>query len=117
MSKLTDLTYLKSVCDGDSSFMTEMIETFLQGTPEIIDQLKVACKNQNWAEVGAVAHKVKPSITFMGIESMKDLILDIEHSGKDARNVEKLMGKIEEFENGCEMAYRELRETIAEINA
>ena len=117
MSKLTDLTYLKSVCDGDQAFMTEMIETFLQGTPELIDQLKVACLNQNWAEVGAVAHKVKPSITFMGIASMKELILDIEHSGKDGREVEKLKGKIDAFEAGCESAFQELKNTIAEINA
>ncbi|BDC99365.1 Hpt domain-containing protein [Persicobacter psychrovividus] len=117
MSTMIDLTYLKSICDGDTDFMNDMIETFLQGTPDMIKQMKEACQSQDWARLGALAHKVKPSISFMGISSLEALILEIEHSGKDAKNLDKMAGMVEEFEQGCEAAYVELREVMETNNA
>ncbi|UII25240.1 ATP-binding protein [Fulvivirga maritima] len=111
-ARITDLTYLKSICDGDKTFMRDMIETFLMNTPPTINEMQKWINKAEWFKVGNLAHKIKPSITFMGIESLKPLIKNIEVYGKDNYHTDLIPTLVDELSEKCQVAYKELRKEL-----
>ena len=106
--RITDLSYLVSICGDDDDFKTEMIETFLKNTPPLINDMKNYLIESEWKMIGDIAHKMKPSFTFMGIHSAKDLILSIEKQGRMRENVKEIPTMILELESICLGAFAEL---------
>ena len=106
---VVDLSYLKDISDNDEEFIKDMILSFMENSPLMIDQIKKAAKVENWGEVGNIAHKIKPSIVFMGINSIKDVVETIESSGLKAKNVDRIPALIARLEATCQQACEELR--------
>jgi PAS domain S-box-containing protein len=109
-NQLTDLTHLRKMSNNDESFMQDMIKAFCDNTPLILEQLEKSCKEKNWEEVGALAHKLKPNLAFMGISSLKDPILDIEHSGKNGEKTADLPVKVDSMIKNVQFAIKELQQ-------
>ena len=110
--KLTDLTYLRSLSDNDEQFVQDMVTSFVEKTPILINQLISASESQDWPMVGSLAHKLKPNLAFMGIEELKSLVLDVELSGKDSQQLEALPAKIERLTSRCFEAIDELKSEL-----
>ncbi|MEL7006525.1 MAG: ATP-binding protein, partial [Bacteroidota bacterium] len=72
--KITNLSYLSGVCHGDKDFMRDMIETFITNTPQSLKAMHEAAEKKDWVTVGRNAHKIKPSISFMGLEDLKPIV-------------------------------------------
>ncbi|MCG8385053.1 MAG: ATP-binding protein [Cytophagales bacterium] len=106
---ITDLTYLKNVSNGDKVFMKEMVETFIKNTPIAINEMQKWMNEAEWEQIGKVAHKIKPSITFMGIDRLKPLIKNIEDYGKENYNTDHIPNLIETFSTECQKAIDELK--------
>ncbi len=113
---MTDLSHLVSICGDDDDFKIEMIETFLKNTPPLINEMKNYLINSEWKMIGDIAHKMKPSFTFMGIHSAKDLILSIERQGRMHENIEEIPGMILELESICVGAFAELEKELILAN-
>ncbi len=110
--KVTDLTYLKSICDGEREFMREMIETFVDTTPATLDSMRKWVEEKQWSDIGKSAHRIKPSITFMGINSFKESIKELERYGKDEINTNEIPGLVSELTETCQQAFKELKEVL-----
>lgn len=108
MSEL-DLTYLNEISGGDEEFIAEMIETFLEETPKDAADMRTHLGEQNWTELGKVAHKLKSSIKMFGFETLKNQVLFLEQSGKSGENTDVLPSKVNEFLDGLDAALEELR--------
>jgi len=91
---LYNLDMLKEMSGGDESFIVMMVQLFTDTTPEIIGQMKAAAQAESWSELGGLAHKIKPTIDSMGIDSLKELIREVEKDGKNSANVEDLPQKV-----------------------
>ena len=85
-----DLTYLRDVSSGSNEFMVEMIELFLDQTPAYFDQLEVLIKEESWAKVAEIAHKIKPTLAFMGADAAKDQMAEIEANARNLTNTESI---------------------------
>lgn len=109
---VTNLKYLKSICDGDTKFMKDMIETFVSTTPSTINEMQNWSNKADWELVGKLAHKMKPSITFVGLEQAKAIIKDLEESGKNNVNTDKIPSKINQLGELCQKAFKELRQAM-----
>lgn len=110
MQSIVDLTYLETVCEGDKEFMREMIQAFVSSVPGSINEIKTLASGGEWAEVAKVSHKMKPSVTFMGIEPMKEKIVELETGAKKGDEpvmLQKLIGEIEQI----------VQRAIIELNA
>jgi len=94
--KVVDLAYLASVSGGDKAFMREMIEVFLTAVPETIDSFKENV-GKDWSAVSSTAHKIKPSITFMGIETLKEVVREIEINSKEEKELDKVHDLVDLF--------------------
>ena len=106
--KITDLSYLRKMSSNDESFIQEMVTSFIEKTPEIIAQIKQANKDENWQEVGEIAHKLKPNLAFMGIDSLKKLILEIEANANNKSNTKDIPDLIEKLTSSVKVAIAEL---------
>ena len=86
-----------------------MVKSFITQSPKDIENIQFHFSNQQLDDVANLIHKIKPSITFMGIHSLKDLVVDMEENAKH-KNIELLEEQLERFENTCQIAIKELKE-------
>lgn len=84
--KYTDLTYLKKLSKGDDDFVKQMISIFINQTPTAIQKMEADLSNKDWASLRAVAHKMKPSFSFVGVTSLQEKIETIEDNAAQGTN-------------------------------
>ncbi len=85
-----DLSYLRDVSSGSNEFMVEMIDLFLQQTPVYFEQLDQFIRDKNWTKVADIAHKIKPTLSFMGADAAKDDMAEIESNARNLKNLDKI---------------------------
>jgi len=83
-----DLSCLQNVVSGSNEFMIEMIELFLTQTPAYFDQLDQLIKDEKWSAVADIAHKIKPTLAYMGIEAARGSMAEIEQNARNLKNLE-----------------------------
>ncbi|SDK37859.1 HPt (histidine-containing phosphotransfer) domain-containing protein [Catalinimonas alkaloidigena] len=107
--KAVDLTYLIEFSDDDHEFIRDMIETFLENTPEDLHRLRVALVQDDWPAVRDVAHKIKPSVTFLGLHALKEDIVVLERLAKQGKPAEMIRALSQKLMAVCQRATEELR--------
>lgn len=85
-----DLSYLRDVSSGSNEFMIEMIELFLDQTPGYFEQLNQLISDENWPRVAEIAHKIKPTLAFMGADAAKDRMAEIEANARNLTNTDSI---------------------------
>lgn len=109
---LIDLSYLENISAGDDLFITEMINTFLNNTPVAITEMKEFGRTKDWSNVARVAHRIKPSATFMGIKALKPILQRIELFGEEADPDKSIPTLIKELDTICKSAYIALKKIL-----
>jgi HPt (histidine-containing phosphotransfer) domain-containing protein len=114
-----DLSYLKEVSDGNTEFIIEMIDIFLMQTPSQVVLLSEAINNEDWEKIAAVSHKMKPTFAFVGVESAKDAMAEIELAARKKEDFNGIVSKYDEMKNVFETIFsklevikKELQETV-----
>ncbi|MCW5912188.1 MAG: response regulator [Cyclobacteriaceae bacterium] len=79
---LVDLSYLRKMSNNNQDFINEIIGTFLDSMPNSISEINQNSSSGNWEQVAKIVHKIKPTITLMGIHSLKDKIALLENEAK-----------------------------------
>ncbi len=92
-----DLTSLKEMTGGDPELMKEMLEIFLSKTPELIEQLEKEFNEKNYSVMSTVAHTMKPTFSYVGIQKGHDLSLKIEEFSEESDKKETLKTNVEEL--------------------
>ncbi len=75
---LYDLTQLKSISRGNKEFISKMILLFIDLVREDTKTLNNAIASEDVSTIRRIAHKIKPSVDLMGIETIKDDIRKLE---------------------------------------
>lgn len=108
--KITNLSYLISVCDNDRVFIQDMIDTFISTTPPTINEMQKWVNKAEWHKVAGLAHKLKPTITFMGLESLKPVIKHIEEFARENYQTDQIPQLVNVLSEKCRIAFKELQE-------
>jgi HPt (histidine-containing phosphotransfer) domain-containing protein len=88
MNLTIDLTYLNELCDNDSSFIVDILETFLIEVPKDIQQLKTYIQAENIVHTGLLIHKTKASLKLLGVQELLTFAVKAEQLAKiDSENV------------------------------
>jgi HPt (histidine-containing phosphotransfer) domain-containing protein len=93
-----DLSYLEEIANGNTEFIIEMIDLFLQQAPEILDQISDKVAKKDWTSAGNLAHKLKPTFAMIGIHKGKELSEKIEKNargGLDLYGLPQLVGELD----------------------
>lgn len=112
-----DLTYLNEIAGGDSEFMIDMIDIFLEQTPVYTEQLIAALNDKDWKTVGDIAHKIKPTLAFMGANRANEQMALIEQNARTESNLEDIAREFAEVKAVCEVLYTRLQKVKADLQA
>ncbi|MGB0806613.1 MAG: Hpt domain-containing protein [Salibacteraceae bacterium] len=107
--KLYDLSILSEMVYGDTDFMKELVDTFIEYAPVDTGELKEFALKQNWEETSKKAHKLKSSIRTIGVTSLSDLILEIEIDAKELKEIELINKKIDQFSQTLDLVLDQLK--------
>ena len=78
MEQLYDLGKLLSIARNDNGFILKMLQLFISESGQGLIKLNEAYESGDLKTVKYYAHRMKPSITNLGITSIKDDILALE---------------------------------------
>lgn len=88
-----DLTYLREVASGNTEFMIEMIDIFMEQTPIFVDDLTKAIDAKDWQKIAEISHKIKPTLAFIGVDSGRTVMEEIEKDARSEKNYEEIVEK------------------------
>lgn len=110
-----DLSYLRQIADNNSGFMIEMMEMFLQKTPEALNEMQQHYTEKNWGELRNVAHRIKPSFGYIGIKEIHATLAQIEACSETQSNLETIPDMMKQVQQAFDFALEALTTEIAQL--
>ena len=98
--RLLNLSKLEKMMNNEDEMVKRMLIKFKDLTPNYIDDLNKAFIDQNWNELSKIAHKIKPSINLVGIDSLNTDFQNLEAFAldeKDLRSIPEIMKRINSY--------------------
>jgi CheY-like chemotaxis protein/HPt (histidine-containing phosphotransfer) domain-containing protein len=106
--KLTNLEYLRVLSEDNESFFRDFINLFLSNTPETMAALNNSLEIKNWEGVRQAAHKIKPSLNYLGLKDAQKKAANIEEYAKELSELEIIPGLVGELNETLSAVYKEL---------
>lgn len=107
-AKVSSLDSLRDIVGGDLLTMYEMINLFLSQTPAALDRMLTLNNTGDWKELYKAAHRLRPTLGYMGITEAVEIMLNVEKSALSetgTASIERLLNKVAAL---CRIAYTEL---------
>lgn len=111
-----NLSYLEDITGGDREMMLEMLDLFINDIPAQVNIIKELSQNKDLINLGSEAHKLKPTLQYVGLFEMFELVKGLEalsKSGKYSNDLETIVMKLEELSNQCIPLLNEKREEFS----
>ena len=106
------LTKLQDIAKGNQKFIDKMLRLFIDQIPDSVNYIKTAYKEGDFEKIKKTAHKIKPTIDIMEIESLKDDIRHIEKYAEIYQSSEQLENLISHLDEVVERVVEELNERV-----
>jgi CheY-like chemotaxis protein len=107
--KIVDLTYLQNISNSNSQFINDMVMAFLDSIPKSIKEIKSNTEAGEWTELARSVHKIKPSLTLIGLHSSREKALLLEDLAKQRKSLEKIPSLVSSLCEELTTALNELR--------
>lgn len=115
--KYTDLTYLGQRTKGDAGLMSEMITLYIGQTTSLIKEMIASEKSKEWKALQAVAHKMIPSFSIVGIaKQYEDLAKALQEAARTGAEPEKIRDLVMTLGHVLVRACEELETELGLIN-
>lgn len=111
--KHIDLTYLNTMSDGDQEFIRSMLESFIRNVPQHLTNIRLYLEQKEWDALAGEVHKLKPTLKYLGVNSMNALILETEVSCKERKNLDQVEKGIADIITIAEHVINEARDMVA----
>lgn len=116
ITKCTNLDYIKKLTKSDNKLMSEMINLYLDQTPELIQIMNQSFVSKNWKLLYDAIHKLIPSFKIMGmgaeIEKVAKNVQDFASLSFSDKGMPEMILQID---NCCNQACIELRLDLIEM--
>lgn len=111
-----DLSYLKSVSGNNETFIKEMVETFVQSIPQSLKDLEKAMEQYDSEKLTRITHQVKPSLTLLGLDSLRETAVTLEGGFKTTKLPNEQLSKLLTiFIKSCSDAIKSLKEELTTL--
>jgi PAS domain S-box-containing protein len=115
-NKYTNLDFVKQLTKNNPDMILEMINVYLEETPQLLQRMRTAWQKKDWEELRAAAHAILPSFSTMGFkEEYTEMAKKVQELAIKKEGAEELKEIIEKLETICNKAYEELKEEIVAI--
>jgi len=98
MTNNIDLTYLQEISGGDTSFIKEMLELYINTTAQEVALYKNLLQNQDYEGINHLAHKMKAPIQMLGANELFNLVRTVENNSKKGIELNFLPEQISRIE-------------------
>ncbi|WP_051313162.1 ATP-binding protein [Sporocytophaga myxococcoides] len=105
---MADLSFLRGMTSNNKDQMLKYINMFLDSVPGDWQKLKEKAAENNWKEVGLIAHALKPRVKYMGIKVGSDIVQQIEHQSVEQIDLEIMQELIAKFDSILYLTYQQL---------
>ncbi len=112
-TSVIDLEYLKTLSKGDELFEKNMIRSFSIQMPEELDRLKSSILEKDYEQIGSIAHNMKSTLSFMGLNQLTPLLQQIEQECKKQNGIARISDNFTLINATCQLAITEARELIS----
>jgi response regulator RpfG family c-di-GMP phosphodiesterase len=93
---------------GEPEFMVQLMNMFLEKTPEALLQMEQFSQIENWKGISFVAHRIKSVFVCMGLSHLQKELLVIEEITNNQTNLDTLPGLLAHLKEGCNEAYSQI---------
>lgn len=107
-TQLTDLEYLKTTCGGSMDLVRNILQSFLDKTPEIISDMRKNFSEKNLESLKGNAHKAKSTFLIIGAQLTGKKLESIEHNAL-AGEENAIEGLMTDVEQESQLIYNELQ--------
>ncbi len=114
-TKLTDLSYLRSLTGGANDKMIKYIRMFLSGAPISIQQMELYTMSKDWSGLRQTAHALKPQLGYFGAKGSEELVKGIEKMAADQVDLDRIPVQIENFRKQYDIISAELEIALHEL--
>ncbi|MFL5764065.1 MAG: Hpt domain-containing protein [Bacteroidia bacterium] len=105
----TDLSYLNQLSNGSEDFIDKMTGIFLEQTPEALENLDKHLAAKDWKALRGTAHKMKSSLSIMGIKELEPVMVKLEDYCDKEINLDQVPALVEQVKHVCREAMEELK--------
>lgn len=107
--RLYNISMIEAIGKSNPAFIEKMIVMFVDFVGKDFEKLKDAASNNNWAEVGQIAHKLKSTLGNMGVTSLVPHVVDLETQTGDP------LPLIKALDTGLEKVFVQLRQDYPDL--
>ncbi len=108
--KNIDLAYLINVSNNNQKFIDDMLAAFLESIPKSVKEILAFAETKKWGELSRAVHKLKPSLTFLGMNSAKEQALILEDLAKQKKDSSVVLSLAHGLCKQLNQALEELRQ-------
>ncbi len=92
-----DLEYLEMIAPGNKGFFAEMMKIFRTESVLSVNKMKEQIMNDDYNALAKTAHAMKPTGTYIGVNSMTTLVSNLERVAPagNAGEIERIMQELQ----------------------
>ncbi|MEC8401226.1 MAG: Hpt domain-containing protein [Bacteroidota bacterium] len=92
----------------------EIVELFLQQAPRFMEDMVMCVRQSRWSDLHPLAHKLKSSVTMLGMTGLAPLVLEIERTSKFGGNPSTLPQLVSDLTSQMEAVCRAISQDLSE---
>ena len=94
-----DLSYLEDITGSDKDMMLEMLNLFIEDIPSQVEKIREAVEEKDMKSLGTESHKLKPTLQYVGLNEMYELVKKLEAIGKSGEYTNEVSNLTQELVN------------------
>lgn len=111
-NRIINMATLQDMADGNTEFIDEMINMFLEDTPDCLAKIEVALTEGDHDTIQRISHKMKPSMGFMGMPKLEATIAEMERKAEGKEDITEIKDLFQSVNAKCEQAFLELKQEL-----
>lgn len=110
--KYINTEYLEKVTAGDPQIIREIVDLFREQVDESFKQMLLYLEAGDYYNLGMLAHKVKSSVSIMGMNDLASMLKTFELQAKESKETGMYRSYIERYGKETAIALKELEDLI-----
>lgn len=106
--KEANMDYLMDLSGGEQSIIREMVQLFVSQTPGYLEELAGFIENRDWENTLSMAHHIKPTLSYMGAEDLRNILQEIERMAIENQDYDRIVATFAPLQQRFEVLFAEL---------
>ena len=113
--QLIDHDALDRNCAGDKSMKKDLIMLGMERVEDSLNEFEQSLASGNWDDLGRTIHKLRPVLSYCGIEGLNDELIKYEINAKERKNLDELPNKVSEVRDILFDALDEMKDLLTTL--